>query len=113
MSEKQGYGFIQTYTGTVFSASTSPASASIDITDFNNITLQLVSNISESATLTTASITINSSLNGVNWVPNTTIGPLMSNSASLLTALTGRRYIQSLLNTTGNITSSLYVIAGQ
>jgi hypothetical protein len=114
MSERQGYGWVQTYVGTLFTESKAALTASADVSEYNNLVFQFATIRSGSAAFTTASVDIESSLNGNNWYRNTTIGPHMSTSGSSLITVSGRRvYVRALLNTTGDITSSLFMIAGQ
>lgn len=74
MSERHGYGLIQTYNGSVFENATTSRTSSLEVADYNNLILQLVTTVSQSATLATASVMISSSLNGTNWVPTTLLG---------------------------------------
>lgn len=112
MSERQGYGYIQTLETTLVSASVSNTTGSAVVSEYNNITLQLVS--ATSGSNTTASATIHSSLDGNNWEFNSTLGPLLSTTSSALTYLTGRRgLIQARLFTSGSVTSSVFILAGQ
>jgi hypothetical protein len=114
MSEQQGYGWIQTLSTTIFSGSTTGITSSIaGIYDYNSHTFQYVAAISASANAT-SSVTIRSSLDNVNFISPFVLGPLMSNTSSLITTITGRRNsFQYVLATVGNISSSLYLISGQ
>jgi hypothetical protein len=113
MSEQQGFGLIQTAYGTLFTGSTTGITSSINVAEYNNTVLQFITLRSGSANAT-ASVNVYSSLDNASWISSTTLGPYTSNSASALTTISGRKaYIQAILATTGNITSSLYYLCGQ
>jgi hypothetical protein len=100
-----------TYYGTV----TSPLTRSVDVSEYNNHAVQIFLSASANANAT-SSVTILSSIDGVNWIEDFTFtGTTISSSINRISGR--RRYIQalSLISTTGtgSITSSAYLLSGQ
>ena len=108
MSVRQGYGFIQTLSGTVFTASIVSATSYLDVSEYNKITLQPTYLISGSST---GSVTVQSSLDNTNWFTDFTF-TAMSNSSSINYISNRRNYIRALNTITNNATGSLFILAG-
>lgn len=131
ITQQNGYGYITTLIAPFFTVINYPITNSLGkfsywgtpnstvtnsfyVADYNNHTLQTY--VTGSGNYT-SSITVQSSIDGVNWVTDfsSSISIFSANSSpSSINRLTGRRtYIQASLTGSGNVTSSLYLLSGQ
>ena len=115
--ESQGQGAISTYYDLPISASVSSATGSVDVSNYNNHTVQFVISGFSSASVVsnpTGSLIVQSSLDGVNWFNDISTTTFQGNTSSLSILTPGRRkYIRHLATFSGNTTGSVYQISGQ
>lgn len=108
MSERQPFGLIQTLVGTMFTQSITNLTSSIDVSDYSKLSFQPTYIVSGSST---GSVIVQSSLDGTNWFNDFTF-VATSNSSSFYSVSTKRSYMRSLNSISGNVTGSLFFIAG-
>lgn len=95
----------------LFYGTTVPVSSSIGVSDFSSYAIQ--ASIVGSGSIPTGSFTVQSTVDGVNLVPEFTITNL-ANSQSIFRLSAGRRlYLLATYSGSGNATGSLYLLAGQ
>ena len=105
-----GYGVTSSIGTFNYWGSTATAiTKSISVADYNNHSFQ--GNIAGSGSFT-SSMVVQSSIDGYNWTPEFTF-TATTNTGSV-NRFTGRRgYFQAALSSSGNVTSSLYLISGE
>jgi len=122
MSERQGFGYIQTGTGTLFDSSNTMLTASLDASDYTNFCFQpeiIFSVLASPSSSFSSSIDIQSSLNGRQWFRDVffLVNNLTTTTSASMNYLTGRRntvraLFQITAGATGSVTGSLFYNAG-
>jgi hypothetical protein len=108
MSDRQGYGYIQTMSGSLLLNSTSNRTGSADVSDYYTFGIQSVVNVTGNST---SSLTVESSIDSRNWHRDFTF--VATSNSSSLNQLVGRRaHIRALSQIINNATSSIHIIAG-
>jgi len=95
----------------LFYGTTVPASSSIGVSDYSSYAIQ--ASVVGSGSIPTGSFSVQSTVDGVNMVPEFTVTN-MANSHSIFRLSTGRRlYLLATYSGSGNATGSLYLLGGQ
>jgi hypothetical protein len=108
MSERNGYGYIQTMSGSLLLNSVSNQTSSADVSDYYTFGIQSVIKATGNST---SSLIVESSIDNQNWHRDFTF-VATSDSASLNQLVGKRGCIRALSQIINNATGSVHIIAG-
>ena len=127
LPQQQGFGWVTTLINAFFTnvnypvnspvgpltyyGTSTPTTAAIDVSDYNNCVFQMY--ISASG-VNTNTFTVSSSIDGLNWVGEFSLSGTATSSSIYRPTVIGRRhYFVATYSGTGNTTGSLYLLSGQ